>query len=89
MQWSIPTLPVSNFQVFTDPQSFKKAKIQSPRKIPLFQFKTNKIPFQPSSSLVNKPFPSPNPSSFTMVGQQPLDMMDRMVTARYAMISPS
>ena len=81
---SIPTLPVISFQVFIDPWSFKKEKTQSPRNIPLFQFKTIKIPLQPSSSLVNKPFPSPNPISSTIVGQQPLDLMDRMVAARYA-----
>ena len=84
MSWSIPTLPVSSFQVFTEPQSFKKEKTQSPGNIPLFQFKTSKSPFQPSSSLVNKHFPSPNPSNFTMATQQPLDMMDRMVATRYA-----
>ena len=65
LSWSIPTLLVSSFQVFADPQSFKKTKSQSPRKIPLFHFKTNKNPSHPSSSLVNKHFPSPNPSSFT------------------------
>ena len=83
--WLKPTIPVSNFQIFTDPQSFKKAKTLSPGKIPLFQFKVNKRPFQPSTSLVNKSFLATNPSSLTMVAQQPpLDMMDRMVAARYA-----
>ena len=30
--WLKPTIPVSNFQVFTDPKSFKKEKIISPEK---------------------------------------------------------
>ena len=50
----------------------------------MFQFKASKIPFQPSSIIVNKPFPSSNPSSPKMAGQQPLDIMDRMVDASYA-----
>ena len=52
--------------------------------MPLFQFKSSKIPFQLSSSLVNTPFPSLNPSSSKMAGHQPLDMMDKMVATRYA-----
>ena len=51
----------------------------------MFQFKVNKSPFHPRTSLVNKYFPAVNPSSLTMEAQQPpLDMMDRMVAARYA-----
>ena len=53
--WLKPTIPVSNFQVFTDPQSFKKAKTLSLGKIPLFHLKVGKTPFQPSPSKV---FPS-------------------------------
>ena len=48
--WLKPIIPVSNFQIFTDPQSFRKAKTVSPGKIPPFQLKVGKIPFQPSSS---------------------------------------
>ena len=48
--WLKPTILVSNFQVFTDPQSFKKAKTISPSKIPLFHLKVGKTPFQPSFS---------------------------------------
>ena len=40
-----PTIPVSSFQIFTDPQYFKKVKTLSPGKIPLFQFKTSKSLF--------------------------------------------
>ena len=77
-----PTIPVSNFQIFTDPQSFKKAKTLSPGKIPLFHLKVGKTPFQPSPSQV---FPSSKPVNLRMVAQnQPLDMMDRMVASRYA-----
>ena len=80
--WLKSTIPVSNFQVFTDPQYFKKEKTISPRKIPLFHLKVGKNPFQPSSSQV---FPSPKPVNLKMAAQnQPLDMMDRMVAARYA-----
>ena len=72
--WLKPIIPVSNFQVFTDPQSFKKAKIVSLGKIPLFHLKTGKTPFQPSSSQV---FQSPKIVSLKMAAQnQPLDMMD-------------
>ena len=66
---SIPTIPVDSFQVFTNPWSYKKAKIESPGKSPLFQFKTSKILFRTGSSKVNKTFPSSNQSSFKMVGQ--------------------
>ena len=83
LSWSIPSIPVSSFQIFTIPWSYKKEKTKSPGKIPLFQFKTSKILFHPSSSLVNEPFPSPNPSSPIMARQHPLEMMDRMVDARY------
>ena len=34
--WLKPIIPDSSFQVFTDPQSFRKAKTTSPGKIPLF-----------------------------------------------------
>ena len=34
--WLTPSIPISSFQIFTNPQSFKKEKTQSPRKIPLF-----------------------------------------------------
>ena len=72
--WLKPTIPVSNFQVFTDPQSFKKAKTLSPRKIPLFHLKVGKTPFQPSPSMVIPPSKSVN---LNMAAQnQPLDMMD-------------
>ena len=43
--WLKPIILVSNFQVFTDPQSFKKAKSVSPGKIPLFHLKVGKTPF--------------------------------------------
>ena len=77
-----PIISVSNFHVFTDLQSFKKEKTISPSKIPLFHLKVGKNPFQPSSSQV---FPSPKPVNLKMAAQnQPLDMMDRMVAARYA-----
>ena len=77
-----PTIPVSNFQVFIYPQSFKKEKNISPGKIPLFHLKVGKTPFHPSSSQV---FPSPKPVNLKMAAQnQPLELMDRMVEARYA-----
>jgi len=34
--WLKPIFPNSSFQVFTDPQSFRKDKTASPGKIPLF-----------------------------------------------------
>ena len=34
--WLKPIIPDSSFQVFTDPQSFRKSKTSSPGKIPLF-----------------------------------------------------
>ena len=83
LSWSIPTIPVDSFQVFTNPQSYKKEKTESLGKIPLFQFKTSKIPFQPGFSKLNKIFPSLNQSSSKTVEQR-LDMMDRMVATRYA-----
>ena len=77
-----PTIHVSNFQIFTDLQSFKKEKTLSLGKIPLFHLKVGKSPFQPSSIQV---FPSSKPVNSKMADQnQPLDMMDRMVAARYA-----
>ena len=36
LSWSIPFILVSSFQVFTNPQSYKKAKTESPSKIPFF-----------------------------------------------------
>ena len=69
-----PTIPVSNFQIFTDPQSFKKAKTLSPRKIPLFHLKIGKTPFHPSPS---QGFPLSKRINLKMAAQnQPLDMMD-------------
>ena len=64
--WLKATIPLSNFQVFTNPQSFKKEKIISPRKIPLFHLKVGKNLFQPSSSQV---FPSPKPVNLKMAAQ--------------------
>ena len=43
--WLKPIIPDSSFQIFTNPQSFKKAKVASPGKIPLFQLKLGKSPF--------------------------------------------
>ena len=43
--WLKPTIHVSNFHIFTDPRSFKKAKALSPGKIPLFHLKLSKSPF--------------------------------------------
>ena len=48
--WVKPTIPDSSFQIFTNPQSFLKAKTSSPGKIRLFQLKVGKSPFHPSSS---------------------------------------
>ena len=80
--WLKPIIPVSNFQVFTDPKSFRKEKIVSPGKIPLFHLKVGKTPFQPSSSQI---YPSPKLVILKMVAQNhPIDMMDRTVAARYA-----
>ena len=80
--WLKPIIPNSNFQVFTNPQSFRKAKTVSPGKIPLFQLKVGKNPFQPSSSQTSS---SPKSVSLKIAAQnQPIDMMDRMVAARYA-----
>ena len=71
--WLNPTIPISNFQVFTDTQYFKKAMTIYPSKSPLFHLKVGKTPFQPSSSQV---FPSPKPVNLKMAAQnQPLDMM--------------
>ena len=80
--WLKPIIPINKFQVFTDLQSFKKAKTISFGKIPLFHLKVGKTPFQPSSSQI---FPSPKSVNLKMAAQnQPIDMMDRMVAARYA-----
>ena len=80
--WLKPTIPVSNFHIFTLPQSFKKENTLSPGKISLFHLKVGKTPFHPSSSQV---FPSSKLVKLKMAAQnQPLDMMDRMVAARYA-----
>ena len=82
--WLKPIIPDTNFQVFTNPQSFRKAKTTSPGKIPLFQLKLGKNPFQPSSSQTSS---SPKSVSPKMAAQnQPIDMMDRMVAARYALL---
>ena len=62
------------FQIFTDPQSFKKAKNLSPGKFPLFHLNVGKTPFHPSPIQV---FPSSKPGNLKMAAQnQPLDMMD-------------
>ena len=80
--WLKPIIPDSSFQVFTNPQSFRKAKTASPGKIPLFQLKLGKNPFQPSSSQTSS---SPKSVSPKMEAQNhPIDMMDLMVAARYA-----
>ena len=72
--WLKPIILVSNFEVFTDPHSFKKEKIVSPGKIPLFHLKVGKTPFHPSSSQI---FPSSNSANLKMASQnQPIDMMD-------------
>ena len=72
--WLKSIIHVSNFQIFTDPQSFRKAKTVSPGKIPLFQLKVGKKPFQPSSIQTS---PSPKSVSLKMAAQnQPIDMMD-------------
>ena len=72
--WLKPIIPDSNFQIFTDPQSFRKSKATSPSKIPLFQLKVGKKSFQPSSSQTS---PSPKSVSLKMVAQnQTIDMMD-------------
>ena len=51
--WIKPTIPESTFQVFTNPETFLKAKTASPGNIPLFQLKTGNNPFQASSSQVS------------------------------------
>ena len=72
--WFKPIISAGNFKVFTNPQSFKKAKTISPRKILLFNLKFDKNPFQPSSSQL---FPSSKPVNLKMAAQnQPLYMMD-------------
>ena len=80
--WLKPIIPNSSFQVFTNPQSFIKAKTASPGKIPLFQLKVGKNPFQPSSSQTSSSSKSISPKMASQ--NQPIDMMDRMVAARYA-----
>ena len=52
----------------------------------MFQFKPSKIPFQLSSRKFSQPLSSSNQSSFKVAAQQPLDMMDRMVAARFALL---
>ena len=80
--WLKPIFHDSSFQVFTNPQSFKKAKTASPGKIPLFHLKLGKNPFQPSSSQTSS---LPKSVSPKMAAQnQPIDMLDRMVATRYA-----
>ena len=51
--WIKPTIPESTFQVFTNPETFLKDKTTSPGKIPLFQLKIGKNPFQASTSQVS------------------------------------
>ena len=83
--WIKPTIPESTFQVFTNPETFLKAKIASLGKIPLFQLKVGKSPFQASSSQVSSSSKPQSKPQSTMVAQNPpMDMMDRMVAARYA-----
>ena len=83
--WIKPTIPESTFQVFTNPETFLKAKTTSPGKIPLFQLKIGKNPFQASSSQVSSSSKPQSKPQSTMAGQNPpMDMMDRMVAARYA-----
>ena len=84
ISWLVPSTLVETFHILTNPLSSKKINIEVPGKIPLFQLKPCKLPFLPSPSKVSHPFSSPNQSIFKMVGQQPLDMMDRMVATRYA-----
>ena len=79
--WIKPTIPESTFQVFTNPEAFLKAKTASPGKIPLFQLKVGKSPFQASSSQTSS---SSKPQSKMAAQNPPMDMMDRMVAARYA-----
>ena len=80
--WVKPTIPDSSFQIFTNPQSFIKAKAASPGKIPLFQLKLGKSSFK---SIYSQASSSSKPVSPKMAAQNPpIDMMDRMVAARYA-----
>ena len=79
--WIKPTIPEGTFQIFTNPQTFLKAKTASPGKIPLFQLKVGKSPFQTSSSQASS---SSKPQSKMASQNPPMDMMDRMVAARYA-----
>ena len=48
--WVKPKIPDNSFQLFTNLQSFRKAKNASLGKIHLFQLKVGKNPFHPSSS---------------------------------------
>ena len=59
--WVKPTIPDSSFQIFTNPQSFIKAKTASPGKILLFQLKVGKNPFQSSSSQTSSSSKSVSP----------------------------
>ena len=61
--WLKPIIPDSSFQVFTNPQSFRKSKTTSPGKIPLFQLKLGKNPFQPSSSQTSSSSKSVSPKN--------------------------
>ena len=80
--WIKPTIPDSSFQIFTNPQSFRKAKAASLGKIPLFQLKLGKISFKSNYSQASS---SSKPVSPKMAAQNPaIDIMDRMVAARYA-----
>ena len=51
--WLKPIIPENTFKVFTNPENFLKAKTISPGKIPLFQLKIGKNPFQASTSQVS------------------------------------
>ena len=80
--WIKPTIPDSSFQIFTNPQSFRKSKAASPGKIPLFQLKLGKSSWQSGSSQASSSAKTVSPK---MAAQNPpMDMMDRMVVARYA-----
>ena len=79
--WIKPIIPDSSFQIFTNPQSFRKTKAASLGKIPLFQLKLGKISWQSISSQASS---SSKPVSPKMAAQNPpIDMMDQMVAARY------
>ena len=83
--WLKPIIPENTFQVFTNPETFLKAKTTSPGKIPLFQLKIGNIPFQTSTNQVSSSSkPQTKPQSTMEAQNPPMDMMDRMIAARYA-----